>query len=63
MEKKLKRLFDYQKFEENERLGKMIAEAEASAALSDEDLDFVNAAMAPSDPKGRIRTTCGKKND
>ncbi|MBQ0070585.1 MAG: hypothetical protein KBS81_01795 [Spirochaetales bacterium] len=63
MEKKLKRLFDYQKFEENERLGKMIAEAEAPAALSDEDLGFVNAAQAPMVPHGKFKTTHSNKND
>lgn len=46
MEKKLKSLFEYQKFENNPRLAKLIAETEAryADALSDDDLSFVNAA-------------------
>lgn len=44
MEKKLKKLFDYQKFEQNEKLNKLISEAHYSASfikLSDEDLKQV----------------------
>ena len=45
MEKKLKQLFDYQKFARNPRLDAMLAEAEGRcAALEDEDLAFVSAA-------------------
>lgn len=46
MEKKLKSLFEYQKFENNPRLAKLIAETEAryADALSDDDLSLVNAA-------------------
>ncbi len=46
MEKKLKRLFDYQRFEKNERLEKLIHETESRYAkeLSDDDLSLVNAA-------------------
>lgn len=46
MERKLKSLFDYQKFEKNSRLEKLISETENRYAreLSDDDLSFVNAA-------------------
>ena len=45
MERKLKRVFDYQKFTSNRRLGAMIAETERRyQALNDEDLFFVAAA-------------------
>ena len=46
MENKLKRLFEYQKFEQNERLAKLIAETEArqAAEISDDDLEMVAAA-------------------
>lgn len=46
MENKLKKLFEYQKFEQNERLAKLIAETEARQAteISDDDLEMVAAA-------------------
>ncbi len=46
MEKKLNAMFDYQKFEKNTSLAKLIAETENryAAELSDDDLGFVNAA-------------------
>ena len=46
MEKKLKKLFDYQRFEKNERLEKIIKETESryGGELSDDDLSLVNAA-------------------
>ena len=46
MEKKLKKLFDYQRFEKNGKLEKIIAETESRNArkLSDDDLSLVNAA-------------------
>ena len=46
MENKLKKLFDYQKFEQNDRLAKLIAETEVrqAAEVSDDDLAFVAAA-------------------
>ena len=44
MERKLRSLFNYQKFEGNPRLAKMIQETEANIALNDEDLGMVNAA-------------------
>lgn len=46
MENKLKKLFDYQKFEHNEKLAAIISETERrnSRELSDDDLSFVNAA-------------------
>lgn len=49
MEKRLRALFDYQRFLQNDRLARMISEAEeASAELSDEDLELVSAAGDPS---------------
>ena len=49
MEKKLKMLFDYQRFEKNAKLEKLISETEDSFAneLSDDELFFVNAAGEP----------------
>ena len=46
MENKLKKLFDYQKFESNPRLARMINKAELyyGSQLSDEDLSEVSAA-------------------
>ena len=46
MDKKLRSLFEFQKFENNSRLSKLIQETESRYAseLSDEDLDFVSAA-------------------
>ena len=45
-EQKLKKLFDFQRFEKNERLEKLIRETESryAAELSDDDLSLVNAA-------------------
>lgn len=46
MEKKLKGLFDYQRFAPSSKLAKLISETEAryGTALSDDDLGFVAAA-------------------
>ena len=46
MEKTLRSLFDYHRFENNPRLAKLIAESETrfSEALSDDALGLVNAA-------------------
>ena len=45
MEQKLKKLFDYQKFQRNSRLDAMLAEAEGRCAEVDEDaLELVSAA-------------------
>lgn len=45
MEQKLKKLFDYQKFQRNSRLDAMLAEAEGRCAEMDEDaLELVSAA-------------------
>lgn len=46
MENKLKNMFEYQRFSQNSRLSKLIADTEAkyATALSDDDLDFVAAA-------------------
>ena len=48
MEQKLKKLFDYQKFQRNSRLDAMLAEAEGRCAEVDEDaLELVSAAGEP----------------
>ena len=46
MEKKLPKLFDFQRFKQNEKLGRLIQETEGRYAkeLSDESLELVNAA-------------------
>ena len=45
MENKLRRVFDYQKFTSNRRLGAMIAETERRyQALNDDELFLVSAA-------------------
>lgn len=46
VEKKLKKLFEYQKFEQNERITKFIAETKVhqTAEISDDDLEIVTAA-------------------
>ena len=46
MEQKLKKLFDYQRFAQNEKLAKLIQDTENryAAELSDDDLSFVSAA-------------------
>ena len=55
MERKLKELFEYQRFENNPHLARLISETEAfSVELSDDDLAFVNAAgdtLAQTDEK------------
>ena len=52
MEKKLKRLLDYQRFEKNEKLEKLIRETESRYAkeLSDDDLSLVSAAGEETSP-------------
>ena len=48
MERKLKNLFDYQKFENDEELNEVIRSAlKGGVELSDEDLDMVSAAGEP----------------
>ena len=45
MEQKLKRMFDYQKFQRNSRLEAMLAEAEGRCAeVGDDALELVSAA-------------------
>lgn len=46
MENRLNKLFEFQKFENNPRLAKLIRETESryGSALSDDDLDMVSAA-------------------
>ena len=62
MNRTLKRLFDYQRFENNSRLGGMIRETETRYGLrggmqelSDDDLMFLNAAGDLSAAKGEDR--------
>lgn len=49
MDRKLKALFDYQKFSENKKLERLILEAESRYAkeLSDDDISIVSAAGEP----------------
>ena len=65
MEKKLFRLFDYQKFEENTNLQQMIDETHArcrARSLSLEDMEWVNAAGYSNDPgKKRRKLEEGKQ--
>lgn len=51
--KKLTALFDYQRFERNERLQALIEDTENRCmnALSDDDLEWVSAAGEETDPK------------
>lgn len=53
--KKLKVLFDYQRFERNERLQALIDETEARCLhnLSDDDLEWVSAAGEETDLKDK----------
>ncbi len=53
MEKKLTAMFDYQRFENNSRLAKMIASTESryAKALSDDELTMVSAAGTIPDQK------------
>lgn len=46
MDKKLRTMFDYQRFAKSEKLAKVIAETESryGNALSDEELEMVSAA-------------------
>ena len=46
MDKKLKSMFEFQRFQNNPRLAKLIQQTEQRYAgeLSDEDMDFVSAA-------------------
>ena len=51
--KKLTALFDYQRFERNERLQALIyvTERRCLCSLSDDDLEWVSAAGEETDPK------------
>ena len=53
--KKLKALFDYQRFERNERLQALIEDTENRCmnALSDDDLEWVSAAGEETDLKDK----------
>ena len=53
--KKLTALFDYQRFERNERLQALIEDTENRCmnALSDDDLEWVSAAGEETDLKGK----------
>ena len=63
MDKILKKLFDYQRFERNKRLEKLISETESRYArdLSDEELAYVNAAGGPEAVQIRGGSTPQKK--
>ena len=56
MEQKLRALFDYQRFEKNERLARLIGETESRFAreLSDDELSLISAAGDFTMPGGTI---------
>ena len=61
MERYLRQLFDYQKFQQNSRLDAMLEKAEGrcAQALTDEDLEWVSAAGTDQnlfwqDPNGSV---------
>lgn len=66
-EQKLKRAFDFQRFEKNAGLEKLISESEKRFAgeLSDESLSHVNAAgeVGGSDPAGEGSVWKGMENE
>lgn len=60
MKNKLKALFDYQKFEQNERLARLIEDTVNRTSgkmteLDDDDLTMVNAAGVPMSTKRDIK--------
>ena len=60
MEKKLEQMFDYQKFEDNASLGKLIESVHAryaSRALDLEELSMVNAAGIIDKAEGTLKGT------
>ena len=67
MENKLKMLFDYQRFDADPDLAKMIKEAESSRAnifaLSDDDLDMVFAAGEMISEKDKSEDDSDKKEN
>lgn len=67
MENKLKMLFDYQRFDADPDLAKMIKEAESSRAnifaLSDDDLDTVFAAGEMISEKDKSEDDSDKKEN
>lgn len=65
MENKLRKLFEYQCFENNSRLEKLINETESryAAALSDDDLFMVNAAgVIPEELEQLSKNSSQEKN-
>lgn len=56
MEKMLKKLFDYQKFEQNKELEKVLCEAETMEwkSLSDEELTMVSAGRQDTSPEANL---------
>ncbi len=65
MENKLKRLFEYQKFERNERLAQLITETEMrqAAEISDDDLEFIAAAGDVFEKNPEDKAYGGKHDD
>ena len=65
MEKKLTALFDYQRFDPNSRIAKMIANTEAkySRALEDDELDMVNAAGPTDETPGPTKRKVGPQRE
>lgn len=48
MERKIKRIFDFQRFSANKKLEELISQTQNRyAAISEENLGFINAAGAP----------------
>lgn len=66
MKNTLANLFDFQKFAQNSRLSEMISQTEAKyniKELSDDELEFVNAAGDINAQSARLRKNGGGKND
>lgn len=62
MDKKLRGLFGYQKFEGNSKLDKLISETESRVGveLNDDQLDMVNAAKGVPDSELQLDVDCGR---
>lgn len=63
MEEQLKKLFDFQRFEQNKRLAALIegAEERYGHTLSDEDLECVSAAGEPDAQRAQKGEDDGRK--
>ncbi len=66
MKNTLVNLFDFQKFAQNSRLSELILQTEAKYSikeLSDDELEFVNAAGDINAQNSLLRKNGGNKND